>query len=155
MDYRNFVLRGLGYTSLHLLYRAIVGLFDRGGAVLPYRDHSWLGYLGRHLVMTPGAIFALHAIPAALLLAAIMPLPYGYYIALRLVVCIAAAWLAVLDYQRTATVTPWVIGLGVVAILFNPVVPVHLTREIWFFLNIATAALLGVHFLTTRNSSSE
>jgi hypothetical protein len=38
--------------------------------------------------------------------------------------------------------------MGLVALLFNPVVPVHLTREIWFFIDLAVAAIFAVYALT-------
>jgi hypothetical protein len=100
--------------------------------------------------MTRGAYLALHLFPAAFLVGAIGPWPYGYFTLLRLVVCIAALWLAYLDYQREDEVGLWVLVLGVGAILFNPVVPVHLTRDIWFFLDLGMAVLFGGHFATTR-----
>ena len=50
--------------------------------------------------MTRGAYLALHLVPAVFLVGAIGPWPYGYFTLLRFVVCIAALWLAYLDYQR-------------------------------------------------------
>jgi len=101
---------------------------------------------------TRGAYLALHLIPAAFLIGAIAPLPYGYYTLLRFVVCIAVVWIAVLDYQRTKSVGLWTVVFGIAAIAFNPFVPVYLTRDIWFFLDLGTAALLGAHLWTTRRS---
>jgi hypothetical protein len=100
--------------------------------------------------MTRGAYLAIHLFPAAFLVGAIGPWPYGYFTLLRFVVCIAALWLAYLDYQLEEKVGPWVLALGVAAILFNPIIPVHLTRDIWFFLDLGMAALLGLHFVATR-----
>ena len=68
---------------------------------------------------------------------------------LRFVVFVAAAWLAVLDYQRDEKVGVWAIALGLGAILFNPIIPVYLPREIWFFLDLGMAVLLGAHFAAT------
>lgn len=102
--------------------------------------------------MTRGAYLALHLVPAALLVGAIAPWPYGYYTLLRFVVCIAAVWLAVLDYQRSRSVGLWVVTLGVAAITFNPLVPVHLSRDIWFFVDIGMAVLLGAHLWATGRS---
>ena len=34
--------------------------------------------------------------------------------------------------------------LGGVVILFNPLIPVHLTKNVWLYIDIVTAALLGV-----------
>jgi hypothetical protein len=63
--------------------------------------------------MSRGVYLALHLIPAAMLIAALGPWPYGYYTLLRLVVCIVAGWLAVLDYRKAHTLTPWAMALGI------------------------------------------
>ena len=96
-----------------------------------------------------GAYWALHLVPAALLVAALDPWPYGYYTALRIVVCIAAAWLAVLVYRRDNGVGPWSIAFGLAALLFNPVIPVELSRDIWTVF-VGMAALFLVHLVATR-----
>lgn len=62
----------------------------------------------RTLKMTRGAYVALHIGPAVLLVAALGPWPYRYYTLLRFVICISAAWLAVMAYRQR-------VGLGVVS----------------------------------------
>ncbi len=99
--------------------------------------------------MKRGAYIALHIGPAVLLVAALGPWPYWYYLLLPYVICISAAWLAVMDYQQRGTVGPWVIALGIGAILFNPVIPIPLTREIWFLLNLGLAAVLAIDLRAT------
>ncbi len=101
--------------------------------------------------MTRNAYIAIHLVPVALLIVAIGPLPYGYYTLLRIAVCVAAAWLAVLDYQRDENVGPWVIALGLGAILFNPIIPIHLDRDIWFILDIGMAGVLAAHLMVTKS----
>ena len=68
--------------------------------------------------------------------------PYGYYILLRFVVCGVCAYLAVKAYQLERI--PWVWVLGITAVLYNPLIRVHLTREIWSVVNVATIVLLLV-----------
>jgi hypothetical protein len=99
--------------------------------------------------MNRNGALALHLVPSAILIAAIGLWPYGYFTLLRIVVCAAAIWLAVLDYQRVERVVPWVVVLGVCAALFNPVAPIFLTREIWTFLDPAMAVVLGLHLWST------
>jgi len=92
---------------------------------------------------------ALHLVPALLLLGAIASWPYGYYTALRFVVCVTAGWwLAAFEYRRSNAVAVWAIVLCLVAILFNPLVPVFLTRGIWFVLDLAAAAIFVRHLWT-------
>lgn len=77
---------------------------------------------------------------AGLLLLALLPWPYGYYVFLRWVVCGAAlltAW-DILRY-RSASIGGWLM-IGC-AVLYNPLVPVHLKREVWMVVNVVTAAL--------------
>ncbi len=94
------------------------------------------------------------AIPAAMLIFALVPLPYGYYTLLRLVVTGCALVLAWFDYQETQGVSIFgavLIGIGV---LFNPIVAVHLSREIWMPIDIGAAAFftfIGIR-LYSRNS---
>jgi hypothetical protein len=78
-------------------------------------------------------------IAAAVLLGALGGWPYGYYTLLRWVTCAAAVFVAVAvyDWKRTA----WVWVFGFVAVLFNPLVPVHLSREIWQPIDVVTAVL--------------
>jgi hypothetical protein len=80
-----------------------------------------------------------------MLVIALAPLPYGYFMLLRLVVCGAAVWLAyTLMAGRRSQGMGWAF-VGV-ALLYNPVFRVHFEREIWMILNLATTApfaLLG------------
>lgn len=80
---------------------------------------------------------------AALLVVAILPLPYGYYTFLRLVVTIAAAAAAYVDYQSSRSLNWRVIVMGLVALLFNPVVTVALSRSTWLPIDLLTAGLFA------------
>lgn len=90
-----------------------------------------------------------HLIPAlssaVMLLGAIAPLPYGYYQLLRWVICGVAIFTAVSAYRWGKTWATWL--FGVVAALFNPIVPIHLTREIWQPIDLAAALLFGLSIL--------
>jgi hypothetical protein len=50
-------------------------------------------------------------------------------------------------YQR---LTSWAVMLGAVAIIFNPIIPVYLTRAIWAYIDLPVAALLIVHMFAAR-----
>ena len=77
-------------------------------------------------------------VPAAMALLALMDMPYGYYQLLRLVVAVSAAFLAVAAWQRASHAA--VIAFGLLALIYNPIAPLHLKREIWEWVNIGTAA---------------
>jgi hypothetical protein len=92
----------------------------------------------------------IHLIPAGMLILAIGRWPYGYYMLLRVVVSAAALLLATLIYQHAKSFTMWVGLFLIVAIVFNPIVPLHLTRAVWSILNLAGAALFAGHWFVTR-----
>ena len=77
---------------------------------------------------------------AAMLLVAIAPMPYGYYILLRLVSCGVFAYAAFIAHERKLELLPWIYGL--LALLFNPIIKVHFDKEIWAFIDIAAAIIL-------------
>jgi len=68
-------------------------------------------------------------IAAAFLIAALGKWPYGYYLLLRWVTCACAAFTAAATYDGKRA--PWTWLFGVVALLFNPIIPVYLSRQIW------------------------
>jgi TM2 domain-containing membrane protein YozV len=86
-----------------------------------------------------------HLIPG--LLAALMLFgslgqwPYGYYTLLRFVVCGVGAYAAFVMQGWAKTGLAWLFGF--IAVLFNPLVPVHLYRELWQPID----ALCGIIFL--------
>lgn len=92
-------------------------------------------------------------IPAAALAVAILPMPYGYYQLLRVLVFVFAAfWFlgrfsgAGASHEIAAPL--WMtIAMILTAALWNPVFPVHLgTRALWAPLNIAAAVLFTSAF---------
>lgn len=86
-------------------------------------------------------------VPAAMLLLAMAPLPYWYYTLLRLVVTGASAYLAYRQYEADGRVGAWTVALAAIALLFNPLIPIHLPRHVWAIIDPATAVLLIAHLL--------
>lgn len=81
-------------------------------------------------------------VAAVLLLAAALPVwPYGYYMLLRVVVFAAGGFCAWSLWQEGRQ--PVAVALGIVAVLFNPFVPAHLSREIWTLINLAAAGVFA------------
>ena len=79
---------------------------------------------------------------AVLSLIALLPMPYGYYTLLRICVSICGGLTAYIDYNAGRK-DIWVWLCIAVAIIFNPIVPVHLSREIWSVLNVLVAGMFG------------
>ena len=98
---------------------------------------------------------AVWLLPAAMLVIALAPLPYGYYTLLRLVVCICAAVIAYQSYQKSAgAINAWFVGLVGVVLLFNPIIPIHLSRAVWAPLDLAIAAFLVAHMWFERDGKN-
>ena len=65
--------------------------------------------------------------------------PYGYYILLRWVCCAAFAFLAIQSLAQEKKGWVWV--LGITAVIYNPLIRIHLTREIWLVINLVTIGI--------------
>lgn len=75
----------------------------------------------------------IRVINIALLAVAFTELPYGYYQFVRLVIFVSAVIFA---YQAfTFKQKQWVFIWMMLGLLYNPIFPVHLNKEIWLFLN--------------------
>ena len=77
-----------------------------------------------------------------MLLGALFNWPYGYYQLLRFVVCGVSAYIAFNAYQWQKIGVGWLFGF--VAFLFNPLIPIHLSREIWQVIDFICAILFIV-----------
>lgn len=90
-------------------------------------------------------------IAAALLFIGAAPMPYGYYMLLRLIATGIFIWAAFLAYERKHESLPWV--YGVLAILFNPLIKIHLPKELWAVVDIGSGILLLVTKSTIQQSN--
>jgi len=77
---------------------------------------------------------------ASLLLFALAPLPYGYYTFLRLVVAGVSFVTAYNFYKQDEAIWTWTFVF--VGILFNPFIPIHLSRDIWAVIDLFVAGLM-------------
>jgi hypothetical protein len=78
-------------------------------------------------------------IPIIILFGALGQWPYGYFILLRWVVTAGAIIVVInafdknIDWAKTVFIF--------IAILFNPIAPVHLSREIWIPIDVVVGAM--------------
>ena len=86
---------------------------------------------------------------ASLLFLGALPLPYGYYTFLRIVVTITLVWAAYVSDLRNEKSLLWI--FGVLAILFNPVIKIILPKELWIIIDIG----VGVLLLATKDKIKE
>lgn len=85
-----------------------------------------------------------------LMLALLDSWQYGFFTFLRFVVFSSTAYVAYLAYQEQKE--GWVWFLGAVAVLFNPFIPVYLTRDVWGMIDFITALLLLISVVNLKLS---
>jgi hypothetical protein len=91
-------------------------------------------------------------VAALLLIGAVFPHKgYGYFQLLRLAVSGAA--LFALVASRRNNLDGWAILFGIVIVLFNPILPIHLPRGLWQVLDLATAASFGLWAATANGQA--
>lgn len=88
-----------------------------------------------------------------LLVLAIFPWSYGYYVFLRWVVFLVSGFLVYLAHNLKKTI--WVVMFTLIAILFNPIVRISLDRETWQVIDLVTASIFIFSFFQVRNAKSE
>lgn len=75
-----------------------------------------------------------------MLLLAILTLPYGYYTLVRISVTIYAVLVAVTFFNSEKVEGMYL--FAAIAILFNPILPIYLTKEIWAIIDIVAAGII-------------
>lgn len=82
-------------------------------------------------------------ISIVMLFLAIPPIfPYGYYMLLRLIVCGTSVYVAL--KAKEANKEGWMWGVGFVAVLFNPLIPVHLNKGLWSIIDLVVAIVFCI-----------
>ena len=85
----------------------------------------------------------LSALAGILLLLAVPSIwPYGYYQLLRWVVAAIAVYNAYTAHQQGKS--GWMIVMIGIAILFNPIAPIFLSKEIWAVIDVIAAVVMFV-----------
>ena len=80
-------------------------------------------------------------------------LPYGYYTLLRLTVTGSAIYFAYKYYEEKKIIWVWI--FGIIAVLFNPLVPIYLQRGTWMVIDILTSIIYLISiFLRADNVSN-
>ena len=82
-------------------------------------------------------------IPAGMLVVAVLPLPYGYFMFLRLVITAAAAYVAYENFNKD--IPGWGIIFVGVSLLFNPFYIVYFDKPLWVVIDIVVAALFFIN----------
>lgn len=116
------------------------------------RNIPYQGIIRNRMARKLGSLLP-QVIGIAMLLWALNPEnPYGYYVLLRIVICAIFAFLAFKAFEKDNNA--WVWMCGVTAVIYNPIVRIHLTREIWTAVNVVTIVLLGMTIVVLRKGRS-
>lgn len=91
-------------------------------------------------------------IPTLLLIIAVGDLDYGYYQILRIIITIFAIIFAFIfkDFKNNILTTIMII----IAILFNPILPIYLDKEIWVILDFISSIIFLISAINIIKSQS-
>ncbi|MFA5460242.1 MAG: DUF6804 family protein [Candidatus Paceibacterota bacterium] len=78
----------------------------------------------------------------ALLLAIPSIWPYGYYQLLRWLIAGIAVFIAYIASELEKRIWVWI--MAIIAILFNPIVPIHLVKETWVVIDFIVAIMFMI-----------
>lgn len=100
---------------------------------------EWLGFTLARLIASAALVWA------------ILPNPIGYYSLLGFLVCTVCLY----GVYRAVKLgkTAWAFPFGALAFLFNPFVRVALQREMWAYVDLATAAFLVLTIVLFRDKT--
>jgi len=77
-------------------------------------------------------------------------LPYGYFTLLRFVVCAVGAYIAYKTYEKdNESLLVWL--FGGIAILFNPIIPIYFTREVWWVIDLIVGGVFLLSIFKFKN----
>jgi len=79
--------------------------------------------------------------------------PYGIYTLLRIVVTLSSAFIIYDNYKRINNVNSTIVIFSIILIVFNPLFPIRLNRELWLPLDLITAAIYFYHYIKFRKQS--
>lgn len=91
-----------------------------------------------------------------MLFLALADMPSGYYVLMRIVVCFACVIVAYDSYKKEDSLNGSTILFGLMAILFNPIIPVYLhDREIWTIIDIVGAIIFIIKGFIFKSQTSK
>ena len=80
---------------------------------------------------------------SGLLLLGLANLPIEFYTFLRIIITIGSVAVILTEHEKGLSI--WVISFGLTAILFNPIIPIHLNnKDIWMPIDLMASILFLV-----------
>jgi len=77
--------------------------------------------------------------------------PYSFYVFMRFVACGSGAYLAVGAHRNKSQFWMWV--MGALAVLFNPIVPVRMSRHDWQRFDVVGAVVFAIYLAVLAHRS--
>lgn len=78
---------------------------------------------------------------------------YSYYIFLRWIICLTAIYIGIYSYETKKIYWVWIMGL--VVLIFNPIIPFHLGKDIWIIIDFITAIIFVITILIFREKKTK
>ena len=79
--------------------------------------------------------------------------PYGIYTLLRIIVTLSAAFIIYVNYKKINNVNSTIVLFSIILIIFNPVFPIRLNRELWLPIDLTAAAIYFYHYMKIRKQN--
>ena len=90
-------------------------------------------------------------ITSVLLLIAVLPIKqYSFYIILRWIVFISAIYIGYFSYKEKRPTWVWL--MGIIAVLFNPIEPIHMSKGFWQPIDFVTAIIFILVIITAKGA---
>jgi hypothetical protein len=89
------------------------------------------------------------SVAAILFFLAVLDMPYGFYTFVRLSAMLVSVFAMVIFYSFEQP--HWVVMFSVIAILFNPIVPIHMSKSIWIAADLISAVIMLVGSQKSKN----
>jgi len=92
-------------------------------------------------------------VAAGMLIWALDDHPYDYFTLLRVVVCFVSGYCAIQASSQNKDSWTWI--LGGMAVLFNPIIPIHMARETWQIVDLCAAIVLIVSIFFVKGEKKK
>ena len=79
--------------------------------------------------------------------------PYGIYTLLRIVVTLSSAFIIYDNYKKINNVNATIVIFSIILIVFNPIFPIRLNRELWLPIDLITAAIYFYYYIKFRKKN--
>ena len=87
--------------------------------------------------------FFVKVIAIVFLLLALFTFPIDFYKIVRIVVMAAAIYSAYFEYKQNNSISPMLWVFGIIAIIFNPIVPFYIGKTLWKITDLIAILIFG------------